>query len=56
MKRDEKRRQLRKQIQGKYRKLKQQKKEEGESSNGEVIFVVTVLFLLIVFNVLFKSF
>lgn len=56
MKQDEKRKQLRKQIQAKYRKIKQQKKEEPESSNGEVVFVVTILFLLIVFNALFKSF
>ncbi|QOR64653.1 hypothetical protein IM538_12315 [Cytobacillus suaedae] len=56
MKRDEKRRQLRKQIQAKYRRIKQQKREETETSNGEVILVVTILILLIVFNTLFKSF
>lgn len=56
MKRDEKRKQLRKQIQAKYRKIKQQNKKETEASNGEVIFVVTILFLLIVFNALFKAF
>ncbi|MBE4908444.1 hypothetical protein IMZ08_10290 [Bacillus luteolus] len=55
MNRDEKRKQLRKQIQAKYRKIKQQKRKETEASDGEIVLVVTILILLIVFNALFKS-
>jgi hypothetical protein len=53
---DKKQKQKLKKVQGLYRKIKQEKEEEKNSSLKEAAIIVFIIFIIAILNATFKSF